>query len=858
MFEYKGLTENEAAESHRINGRNELEPPPHKPAWRLMLEKISEPLTLILSAAAIVSALTGGVIEGCGILLAVILSAGIGFISEYRAGREFDILNKTEDGVPVKTLRDGKLIPVPKSELAVGDVIFVETGEEIPVDADVLDSTGFNVDQSKFTGEPEMVRKVNRGDKDFAALSADASYPADRVLRGSGVLSGSAWLRAAAVGMTTEIGKTAKSATEITDETTPLQRQLAKLSKVIAVFGVTLSIALFVMLTIRGWSDGMPDKHVILTYFMVAVTLIVVTVPEGLPMSVTMSLACAMRKMASSNCLLRRLHAGETIGCATVICTDKTGTLTMNQMRLAALFFPAAAAETATEAMCVNSTAALDGDTVLGNPTEGALLLHLRDNGVNYAAVRGAAVIDRQWSFNTETKFMATRLANGRLHIKGAPEIIMAKCGAFQTDKGSETLDSKHYAAIVRQIKSEQDKGNRTLAFAYTDDSAAADPENADGKMVWLGFVSISDPVRPEVPAAIAACRKAGIAIKIVTGDTRATASEIGRQIGLSAGEVIEGRDFAALGPVETVTAVHNLAIIARARPDDKLKLVKTLRASHEVVAVTGDGTNDAPALHHADVGVAMGKTGTAIAREAADVILLDDSFQSIVNAVLWGRSLYLNIQRFLVFQLTINAAAAAIALIGPFTGVAMPFTVIQMLWINLIMDTFAALALATEPPTAETMEQPPRRPGAFIITGKMAAAIFGTAALFVIGFLIMSRFFDGDRENCDRMLTIFFSGFVILQLWNLLNVRAWGGHRSMLFDPPANPVFVWIVLGIALVQILITQFGGALFRTVPLDLADWLSIVFVTSTIFFAGEAFRWFMRRRQLKADTKNIVAD
>ncbi|MDD4816802.1 MAG: calcium-translocating P-type ATPase, PMCA-type [Victivallaceae bacterium] len=846
MFEIKGLTEKKAAESRRLNGRNELDPPPHKPGWRLLLEKLSEPLTVILGAAAVVSMLTGGVIEGCGILLAVVLSAGIGFASEYRAGREFDILNKTEDGVPVKTLRDGKLTPVPRAELALGDVMFVETGEEIPTDAEVLDATEFNVDQSKFTGEPEMVRKVRRDDKDFTTLSADASYPADNVLRGSGILSGSAWLRATAVGMATEIGRTARAATEITDETTPLQKQLTKLSKVIAVFGVALAVILFALLTLRGWSAGTLDKHLLLTFFMVAVTLIVVTVPEGLPMSVTLSLACAMRKMAGSNCLLRRLHAGETIGCATVICTDKTGTLTMNRMRVAALFFPAAAAELATEAMCVNSTASLDGDEVLGNPTEGALLLHLRDNGVDWNAVRRAAAVAKQWSFNTENKFMGTRLSSGRLHIKGAPEIIMAKCGAFLADGGPRPLDAKHSAAISRQVKSEQDKGNRTLAFAYIDDNSA-DPKAADGNMVWLGFVSISDPVRPEVPDAIAACRKAGISIKIVTGDTRATASEIGRQIGLADGKIIEGCDFAALGPVETVTAAHNLAIIARARPNDKLKLVKTLRASHEVVAVTGDGTNDAPALHHADVGVAMGKTGTAIAREAADVILLDDSFKSIVNAVLWGRSLYLNIQRFLIFQLTINAAAAAIALIGPFTGVAMPFTVIQMLWINLIMDTFAALALATEPPTPETMERPPRRPGTFIITGKMAAAIFGTAAVFVLGFLVMSRFCDGDRESNDRMLTIFFSGFVLLQLWNLMNVRAWGGYRSMLVDPPENPVFVWIVLGIAAMQILITQFGGALFRTVPLTLAEWLGITFVTSTIFFAGEIFRWLVRRRQ-----------
>ncbi|MDD3154374.1 MAG: calcium-translocating P-type ATPase, PMCA-type [Victivallaceae bacterium] len=845
---HRGLSEAEVRESRMRHGANLLTPPPHRSAWSILADKLKEPLILILSLAALLSVLTDGWVEGGGILLAILLSAGIGFFSEYRAGRAFDILNRTEDETPVRVLRGGRIVTRPKSELVAGDVFLLETGEEVPADARVLEASEFNLDQSKFTGEPELVLKVPADHPEFPVLAQSATYAPDLVLRGSTVLSGNATLEILAVGMSTEIGKTAQSATEITDETTPLQKQLRHLSKVIAIFGFAAAVVLFALLLGRAWANDSLNLSVILGFFMLAVTLIVVTVPEGLPMSVTLSLACSMRKMAQSNCLIRKLHACETIGCATVICTDKTGTLTMNQMRLAEAVFPENSAALVAEAIATNSTGNLDGDEVLGNPTEGALLIYLRQQKIDYNQLREENPPLQRWNFTTETKYMATALASGTIHIKGAPEIILEKCAFRQCADGDFPLSDAERVRIREDLAKEQAKGRRTLAFAFTRTPGESPSDSRN--FIFLGYAAISDPVRPEVPAAIEACRKAGIQVKIVTGDTGATASEIAREIGLDAQTVVEGRAFGALSSEETTPVAKKLSVIARARPDDKLKLVNALQQSGEVVAVTGDGTNDAPALHHADVGIAMGKTGTAIAREASDIILLDDSFGSIVNAVLWGRSLYLNIQRFLVFQLTINLAAAGIALAGPFLGVEMPFTVIQMLWINLIMDTFAALALATEPPTPAVMKQHPRKPGSFIVTGAMAKQIAGTSVLFMGMFFATALYWRQNGLDA-RELTILFTAFVLLQVWNLLNVRTIGSDKSMLHRPKCeNWVFPGIVGGIVLAQVAITQWGGKIFRTVPLKFSDWITLIAVTSLVFWIGELLR--MQRRRNNRST------
>lgn len=880
---YQGLTENEVAASRLEHGTNLLEPARGKTVWQLFAEKFRDPVIVILIAAALISAFTGAVIESIGILLAVFLATGIAFLNEYRAGKEFDILNRVDDSTPVKTIRSGGFAFVPKQELVVGDVIFVETGEEIPADARVLESVNLHVDQSKFTGEPEPVAKAAAGEPAFTELG-EASYSHDLLLRGSTVLEGNAYAEVVAVGGKTEIGRTAAAASEVTELVTPLQKQLNRLGKLIAVAGSSLSLFLLIVLIVRAILTGeLPadfsayaDLKVIgtlLGFFMIAITLIVVAVPEGLAMSVTLSLAYSMRRMTASQCLVRRLHACETIGAATVICTDKTGTLTMNQMRVREQFFPSMD-QTGTgkvdrrliqEAFCANSTAnlSIQGNEVqvVGNPTEGAVLLALHEEGISCTEVRNGFRLIRQYPFRTEVKMMGTFgissvLGKMVLHVKGAPEIVLANCSSFRDATGVHPLTGEVLREIAAGFLAAQTEGCRTLAFAYReyDGEAAERLTDFAEELIYLGFISIADPVRPEVPAAVENCRRAGIAIKIVTGDTPATAGEIGRQIGLwqtesdRTGAVIEGREFDALTDEETRSRVGSLRLIARARPNDKMKLVKALQANGEVVAVTGDGTNDAPALNYADVGISMGKAGTAIAREASDIILLDDSFGTIAKAVLWGRSLYLNIQRFIMFQLTINVAAVGIALLGPFIGVGLPLTVIQMLWINLIMDTLAALALATEPPNPEVMNQPPRSPRAFIVTPAMAWNIFGTAAFVLVciaGFILFSR--STGQEGSLEMLTLLFTGFVLLQFWNLLNIKCFGSNRSIFSRLGENPTYWLIALGILIGQILIVQFGGQVFRTVPLNIMQWLVLFAGTSVILWAGELIRLLHRLKQ-----------
>lgn len=878
---YRGLTESEVAASREANGRNLLEMPPGKPAWKLFLEKFRDPVIVILIVAALISMFTGAVIESIGILLAVLLATGIAFVNEYRAGKEFDILNRVDDSAPVKAVRNGEFTFVPKKDLVVGDVIFVETGEEVPADATVLESVNLHVDQSKFTGEPEPVEKCAAGNARFAELG-EASYPHNLLLRGSTVLEGNAYAEVVCVGAKTEIGRTAVAASEVTDAVTPLQKQLNRLGKVIAICGASLAGFLLIVLIVRALLNGeLPTEWsayanrsvigTLLSFFMIAITLIVVAVPEGLAMSVTLSLAYSMRRMTASQCLVRRLHACETIGAATVICTDKTGTLTMNQMRVRDLFLPSAKLSDgpegalAAEAFSVNSTANLGTENgelrVLGNPTEGALLIALHDQGLSYAQIRSAFRMIRQYPFRTEVKMMGTFgvspvLSTPVLHVKGAPEFVLARCTSFRGEDGRILpLEQTGRERIEEQFRAAQSTGCRTLAFAYRTLKEEKDPGElvqVAEELVYLGFVSIADPVRPEVPGAVAACRTAGIDVKIVTGDTPVTAGEIGRQIGLwtdgidRKNGILEGREFAALSDEEARERVKTLRLIARARPDDKMKLVKALQANGEVVAVTGDGTNDAPALNYADVGISMGRTGTAIAREASDIILLDDSFGTIEKAVLWGRSLYRNIQRFIQFQLTINVAAVGIALAGPFAGVELPLTVIQMLWINLIMDTFAALALATEPPDPTVMNLPPRSPRAFIVTPAMAWNIFGTAAFFlicVLGFLLCSR--SAGTESAPETLTLLFTGFVLLQFWNLLNVRCFGSACSIFHSPGKNPVFWMIALGILIGQFLIVQFGGQVFRTVPLTALQWGVLLGGTSIVLWAGEGIRFLLRR-------------
>ena len=657
----------------------------------------------------------------------------------------------------------------------------------------------------------------------------------------------------------------------------------------------------------------LPIIEKFLQFFMIAVTIIVVAVPEGLAMSVTLSLAYSMRRMTATNCLVRQMDACETIGAATHICSDKTGTLTMNEMRVQESYFghaDKARAATADwnstqlgddfayESIAVNSTANLghvsgEGQdepeggkiAVIGNPTEGALLLWTKAQGNDYEAIRQSFQTTRQWPFSTERKFMGTvgRSANGAttLHIKGAPDIVLALCKTQIVGDGEVPLDEATRQTILAAIADCSARGMRTLALAFKSGEGLSGEEELTEvatDLTWLGFVAIADPVRPEVKDAVARCRAAGIEVKIVTGDNPYTASEIGRQIGLfgddpRAGarpgeempaDVMLGTDFAALSDADAGDAAQRLKVLARARPADKLRLVNLLSARDAVVAVTGDGTNDAPALNQAAVGLAMGKAGTAVAKEASDIILLDDSFGSIATAVKWGRALYLNIQKFILFQLTINVAACGIAFLGPFIGVDLPLTVMQMLWVNLIMDTFAALALATEPPEEKVMDKKPRGPQEFIVSPVMLKRILFTGFSFLALYIWMLRvhaqgqplpIFGGT--TVEERLTIFFTVFVLLQFWNQFNARTLGSNKSAFSGVTENPYFLSISAAILAGQILIVTFGGTAFRVVPLGVSTWITIIAATSAVLWIGEITRLIARSTQGKTEGKTPVA-
>lgn len=970
---FPGLTAAEVEESRRKHGPNVLTPPERDPWWKLFLEKFDDPVIRILLIAAfiaiVVGVAEGKYFEGIGIVVAILLATTLAFLNEYKANKEFDILNRVNDEVPVKVIRDGRYTTTPRKDIVVGDIVLVEAGEEVPADGRVLEAVSLQIDEARLTGESMPVTKVS--EEHLHELSGkELAYPADRVLHGTIAKDGHGIMEVGAVGDATEIGKTARAAAEETGEETPLNMQLERLSKMIGVVGFGVATAVFVALVVRGvivgetnltgqqwyfaavlivgamiaiarvwlpvvydglemvgakaeppgwlendtlagWlktfalgaavfalglgvgyafglvpptpSEWLPYRVAseFLTYFMIAVTIIVVAVPEGLAMSVTLSLAYSMRKMTASNNLVRRMHACETIGAATVICSDKTGTLTLNEMRTQEIEVPALegqkfdrespsqAAKLLVEAIAANTTANLSKNPgedvkVLGNPTEGALLLWLEQQGIDYVLSRDSFPVAKQLTFSTERKFMGTlgtSSATGGtiLHVKGAPEIVMERCAGILTAEGVKPIQP-HRTRIEEQLLSYQARGMRTLAFAYREvagDAEQADIEALSQDLTWLGFVAIADPVRPEVPGAIKACREAGVMVKIITGDNQQTAQEIARQIGLwedgddGNGHHLGGREFGELNDEQAREAVLKLKVLSRARPMDKMRLVKLLQEQNHVVAVTGDGVNDGPALNYANVGLAMGKTGTAVAKEASDIILLDDSFRSIVNAVMWGRSLYENIQRFILFQLTINVVALGIALLGPFIGVELPLTVTQMLWVNLIMDTFAALALATEPPQWNVMKRPPRKPTDFIITKTMAVSIFvigGIFLVFLVWFLLYLKGAGGlDEETAEGRykLSVFFSVFVFLQFWNLFNAKCLGRTGSAFSGLAENKSFLLIAAAIFAGQILLVQFGGDFFRTAPLSLRDWLIIIASTSVVLWLGELWRFIKRR-------------
>ena len=864
-----GLTDEQVKQSREQHGKNVLTPPQRTSLWKLYLDKYRDPIIQILLVAAFVSLILAFIeknfMETIGIFVAVFLATTVGFYFERDAAKKFNLLTALSEEQPVKVRRNGKVMEIPRHDVVVGDVVLVEVGDEVPADGELILCNDLQINESALTGEPVAEKSLEGG--------GDGAYPRNVILRSTMVMNGRGEFVVTAVGDATEIGKVAKKSTEQTSVETPLHMQLDKLAKMISKVGSVVSVAAFFIFLIHdiltnpawGGKDYFYMAEIVLNYFMMAVTLIVMAVPEGLPMAITLSLALNMRRMLKSNNLVRKLHACETMGAVTVICTDKTGTLTQNKMQVSALELKQGDEALLDTAIALNSTAELNDGKPIGNPTESALLLWLDAQGKDYEELRKQVNVLKQLPFSTERKMMATLAeVDGEtyLFVKGAPEIVMKKC----------IIEDRMQRQTAEELDEWQHKAMRTLAFAYkkveTSIMRTSRPSTAEvvalldaNDLQLQAIAAIADPIRPDVPAAVQECRHAGIEVKVVTGDTAATALEIGKQIGVFEDEpenigadgsmtsldqqMITGEQWEALSDEEAYERAKDIRVMSRARPTDKQRLVAMLQKRGEVVAVTGDGTNDAPALHYAHVGLSLG-SGTSVAKEASDMTLLDDSFKSIANAVMWGRSLYRNLQRFLFFQLVVNVAALLLVLGGSVIGTEMPLTVTQILWVNLIMDTFAALALASLPPSHEVMKEKPRKASDFIINKSIGFGIlFCGIVFFLVMFALLVYCERRGKGGVDvHELTMFFTTFVMIQFWNLFNAKALMSHhtafRHFLKDRGMMLVLALVLVG----QWIIVTFGGEMFRTTPLSLHEWLLIIGSTSVVLWVGELWRAFKR--------------
>lgn len=900
---YQGLNDAQVAESRCLHGENVLTPVKRDPLWKQFLRGFKDPLIVILLVALSLSvgiAIYEAYIdadhsfkpffEPVGIFVAIFLATGLSFWFEMKANKEFAILNQVNDEEPVQVWRNGAVTQIPRKDVVVGDIVVVNTGDEIPADGRLLEAASMSVDESTLTGEPSCMKTT-----DESHFDPEATYRSDTLMRGTKVMEGHGVYEVTAVGDNTENGKVFKESQIDNSVKTPLNEQLDRLGRMVSISSYVIAAIIVVgrmvmYFTHHAQFDWLDFIQYALQTLMIAVTLVVVAVPEGLPMAVTLSLAYSMRRMLRTNNLVRKMHACETMGATTVICTDKTGTLTQNRMQVYKADFyglPSDPGDSALsggiveEGIAANSTAQLDFSDpakpqVLGNPTEGALLLWLRDNGVDYARVKKGLTVLDELPFTTERKYMATVVesavikdADGRAarvaYVKGAPEIVLGMCRSLPEGVTREDIDAR--------LLGYQNQAMRTLGFAYQvlgeGEDVIVDNAFIGKNLTFLGITAISDPVRSDVPEAVREVLDAGVKVKIVTGDTPAIAREIGRQIGLwtaadSDANIVTGADIAAMSDDELERRVADIKIIARARPMDKKRLVEALQRNNEVVAVTGDGTNDAPALKAAHVGLSMGD-GTSVAKEASDITIIDNSFSSIGRAVMWGRSLYRNLQRFIMFQLTVNVCACLIVLAGAFMGMESPLTVTQMLWVNLIMDTFAAMALASLPPSEDVMRDKPRSRKSFIITPAMWRRIVGMGVgFFIILFAVLSFFqhavaagpdaesiislmksgLGGFHELTAYELSLFFTFFVFLQFWNMFNARAFGTGRSALHLKECSG-FLTIAFVILVGQFVIVTCGYGFFNVVPLRWSDWLIIISGTSIVFWAGELFRVMHRR-------------
>ena len=888
---YEGLTDAEVLESRKKYGANVLTPPEKDPLWKQFLEKFEDPLIIILMIAGVLSIGIsfyeyfglgeGGEVffEPAGIFVAILLATGLAFYFELQADKEFTILNQVNDDEPVEVIRNGNVKQIPRKDVVVGDIVILNTGEEVAADGELIEAVQLHLDESTLTGEPVCGKSINKEEFD-----KNATYPTNHVMKGTKVMEGHGIFRVLAVGDTTEQGKVFEAAQIDDSVKTPLNEQLDGLSdwitKVSYGFAALIIIGRIAVYLISNGTDCFgsmeqiaPFIAYVLQTLMIAVTLIVVAVPEGLPMAVTLSLAYSMRRMLRTNNLVRKMHACETMGATTVICTDKTGTLTQNQMKVddIKVYATNVSDNVINEGFAVNSTASIDFSIVtkpqvLGNPTEGALLLWLSSKGIDYRMLRESVNIVKELPFSTERKYMATIVESAAipdkkvLYVKGAPEIIFNICKISDVDNGT----------VDKQLITYQERAMRTLGFAYqvleNDDTVIENDKLIAGSLHFIGIAAIADPVRADVPNAVKECLNAGINIKIVTGDTPGTAKEIGRQIGLwsstdTDNNIITGPEFEELTDEQLLDRIEDLKIIARARPMDKKRLVEALQKKNQVVAVTGDGTNDAPALHTAHVGLSMGD-GTSVAKEASDITIIDNSFSSIGKAVMWGRSLYQNIQRFLLFQLTVNVTACFLVLCGAFMGTESPLTVTQMLWINLIMDTFAAMALASLPPSESVMQDKPRNRNAFILNKQMIANIVGVGGFFfvmLLGLLYIFQHADihqltdlltlqlGEKGHVTAYeLTLLFTIFVMTHFFYLFNARAFETGRSALHFKGCKGLLT-IVAIIMIGQVAMVEIPGLqqFFNVCGLSLQDWIIIIVGSSLVLWVREGWHLITKR-------------
>lgn len=839
MKNYQGLSQEEVIKSREQHGKNLLTPPKQKEWWQLYLEKFKDPIIIILLVALgvsfVVGFIEGSLIESIGILVAIILATGVGFWMEYSAKKKFDILNQISDTENVKVIRNnGTTMEIPKDELVVGDIVILSAGDEIPADIELLEAIEFKVDESTMTGESVAVGK--RAKINEEETWNDSGFAPFLVLRSTKITEGSGVGVVIKVGDETEIGKTTRQAMEETGGETPLNKQLDGLAGLVSKAAFTMAGLLLLFLNIHhfgftdfdsGWLNILGTE---VKFFMMAVTLIVVAVPEGLPLASTLSLAFSMKTMARENNLVKKMHACETIGAVNVIFSDKTGTLTQNKMKVVEESIKSYSKVAINGA--INSTANINQDNgkVIGNPTEGAILGWINNindpiNKYNYDDIRNEISVVEQVPFNSTNKYMSTKASDGILYVKGAPEVVSRLCG-----------DDSY----LEEVSKQQSRGRRAISFA-----SGQDIEHLE----YDGSVFIEDPIRPDVPAAIKKCYEAGVDVVMMTGDNIKTAAEIARQAGFSRklqGQpekdvwAVEAKDFDKVAWGDPMCGYPN--VIARCKPEDKLNILKKFKelgkgtATEHVCAMTGDGVNDSPSLNHADVGIAMG-SGTSVAKEASDIVLLDDAFPSIVTGIKWGRSLYKNIQSFLVFQLIINVATCLVVVLSPILGVDMPFTVTQMLWVNIVMDTLAALCLASEPADENVLTEKPRKQNAFILTKPMCKTIIGMG-IFVFGVLslIVHDIAQGSiKFGLD--LTELFAIFMMINWWNLFNIRVFGKNRSIFYNLKGSSKFLLGSLVIFIGTILIVQFGGEIFNTRPLDFKEWCIIVASTSPIVIIRE---------------------